>query len=301
MRIFEIPYILHPFSILFIGKNLSARNAISRPLDQPVLIQPLQRLRLAAPVPALGRIHPPPRLARIAADRFPRRVQRNRSITPPGSINLSEPPGLIRFRYRNLRIVPNHILRPGIKEDQILDIAIPLAAKILGIALDAGYIITEIPLPKNLIHQNLHIMPDFIVNMQIDRPLMRQQLPQQHQPFPQKSQKLIPQQIISISQFVIPAAADRAGPIRANAKPPISGKGRINIDQRNLPVIFFRQSLQNRKIFAINQFTPRPIGKFNIHIRSKNSPNRPKINSPSPYYPGPTPTTARSQSPANKC
>ena len=272
MRIFEIPYILHPLSFLFIGKNLSARHAISRPLNQPILIQPLKNLRPAAPVAAPRRIHPPPSLTRIPADRFPRRVQRDRSITPPGSINLSEPPGRIRFRHRHLRIIPNQILRPGIKEDQILDIAIPLAAKILGITLNAGYIVTEIAFPKNLIHQNFHIMPDFIINMQIDRPPMRKQLPQQHQPFPQKSQKLIPQQMISISQFVLPAAADRAGPIRANAKPPISGKGRINIDQRNFPAIFFRQILQSRKIFAVNQFTPRPFGKCGIHIRSKNSP-----------------------------
>jgi hypothetical protein len=117
------------------------------------------------------RIKAAPRLACRTAYRVARGMQRNCSVASSVAVNSRKSRSYILQRERLSNFVPYRLRAPRIKEDHVLNVSIRSTGKVLGVALYARYVIAEVIASEDFVHHKFHIVPDLVINVEIDGPI----------------------------------------------------------------------------------------------------------------------------------
>jgi hypothetical protein len=182
-------------------------------------------------------------------------MERNSGIGPSLGVCLFIQPADVLRSQRLPGLVPDCFFGLGVKKDHVLDAAAGRSGKILGVALDPGYIIPKIFNSKYFIHYYLYIMTDFTVNMDINGANLRQKLPGQNKPPAEELQIIPPRKPVGIGRRSPGPAADGPDMALVQTEDPAGPEGRINIDQIDFSgqAAFFQKRLQNRQIVSLDQ------------------------------------------------
>src|SRR5690554_3930603 len=94
---------------------------------------------------------------------FTRSVKRDRGVEPTVFIHLlKEALDVLLFQW-NSYVIPNRLWTFGVKENQVFDVSISLAAEVLGVALNSGDVVSKVCPAKDLIHHHLYVVTDLVV------------------------------------------------------------------------------------------------------------------------------------------
>lgn len=257
MRVLEAPDILHTLARTLIGILALARNAVSAPFDEPLTVPFLKGLDARAPVASGRWQYSLECLSCRTIPRLARGMEGNCRIAASIAITLTKEAGYVTVRIGVAGIIPDGLGALGVEQDHILHIAVGLASEVLWIALDSCDVVAKVFRPKYLIHQHLHVVPDLVVDVQVDGSAIRKQGAQQLEALTQKGDKRFARDPVGVCDFSTADTADGIGPALADAKGGVGRERRVDIDEVDATAesVLENQLLHGSNIVTVNKQT----------------------------------------------